>query len=118
MMSLSGPLARGGGAFILQPVFSCISPRQGTCEISDLFKDHLFIRKLPPLLCIVEDRMAIDFDRKDTTMSFNQCGMEAKIVFDRGCQTGCPRMETSFHTVGDLDGYGFLSALVHLAISK
>lgn len=87
-------------------------------EIADFFKDPLLFRKLTTLILIVENEIAVDSDLKNAAVSLDQCGIKTKIIFDRGRQTGCHGQETSFHTVGDFDGYGFLSFVVHVGFIK
>ena len=74
--------------------------------------------RIHPALKAAVNRITIDGDLKDAAMSSYQCGSKAEIILDRGRQTGCRRKETSFHTVGDLDGHGFLSFVIHAGLSR
>lgn len=52
-------------------------------------------------LMFAEDQMAIDFDVKDATGSFDQFALNTDGVLNGCCQTGSLWCVVSHHTVGD-----------------
>jgi hypothetical protein len=77
----------------------------GSCPHLELrqHREDLGVLREPPCIVLREDLPAVDDDVEDAAAPLDELGRDARLLLDRGRQTGGLRLVVSLHAVGDRD---------------